>query len=113
VSIEAHGVEISQTVLKNIWQKHFSDKAFPNVKAALLLEKEFVRVAEEMRKTGRFIDTSPEEHGRMVRPDEGTALALRVPLETGKAYYIMLNHEYFHEWERWLTHELRHIYNDL
>ena len=64
--------EISEYRLKQIWNSQFSDEPFPEVKASIVEEKEFIRFHKRVVKSPCIHDTRIQEYGETIPGSQNT-----------------------------------------
>jgi hypothetical protein len=98
--------EISEYRLKQIWNSQFSDKPFPEVKASIVEEKEFLRFHERLIKSPCIHDTRIQEYGELIPSELISAYAI----VTTKGWVIIVRSNLTETLDEVLEHELNHIY---
>lgn len=98
--------KVSEYRLRQIWNVHFSDKPFPNVRAIVLSDEEFVKAIHRLYESPCIKDMSAREYGRKSNPETTVGIVYK----TLDGYTILIKQHSRHNLDEKLEHELRHIY---
>lgn len=109
------GTEIPEAYLRALWEKHFADKPFPQVRAFKVKKKELIRIMviigqlyPETKRLSREQDI--KEYGESSRGDENTRAFLLSRSPPLDVYIIFTRANSHHRLEEDLEHEFRHVY---
>jgi len=92
--------------LKKIWKSKFSDKPFPNVRAFILEENEFIKTLQRLHESPCFKDTRIIEWGRKTPLDKISGCVFQMDTAI-----ILVKQNSPYPIDDDLEHELRHIYS--
>jgi hypothetical protein len=107
-SFSFKGEQIPDRRLRRIWDKKFSDKPYPNVKAYKLRRRHYIRLNDILTHELNIPSGDMKEYGYIPK---GVSDAL--VLNTNEDEYIVYAREDSLEpLDASLEHELRHIYSD-
>jgi hypothetical protein len=102
-------VEITQYRLRAIWDSYFSDKPYPNVRAFILKDDEFLMVDKRLEICPSTISTEIKEYGHRIQREKDVGLIFPAP--NGVKIILIKEHSTKYTLDEILEHELRHTYN--
>lgn len=105
--------EISQSKLKEVWNKNFSDKPFPIVRAFILTKYQFLKYIKRMKDAlGNYVlEASVSHEWKGFTPHlDSQILGHVLALESGFTITVRKDALTLNPLEFYLEHELRHIY---
>jgi hypothetical protein len=113
MSVSFKAKRIKEGILKEIWNRKFSDKPFPKVKAFKMPNKRYLETLKKMRQSSKKKTEAQDlkEYGKILCPDEVEQLAGYSGLDRKSGnFFIIVNEDSVHPSMCTLAHELEHIY---
>lgn len=114
VSFKAKKIE--EEILREIWNRKFSDKPFPKVKAFKMPNKRYLETLKKMRKSSKEKTEAQDmrEYGRILNQEEAENLHGFTVLDgISGDYFIFVNEDSILSLKITLEHELNHVYEGL
>ena len=110
VDIGFAGEPIPDSIVREIWQKLFPTKPYPNIIAFNVKPRRYHNIIAEAQQKG-LIDTALEEHGHEVPFHRRAGFVFLTEVKGKETYVIVRKSTTRHTVEEVLTHEMQHVLN--